>query len=106
MVNEWQRFFKLRQRVFDAIRNIVEDPEDDGHHKSYEGAMDVTFCFNNYFNADDVKDLALVKIELHCYLLIDGRHEEWYGNTFAEALDKAERGIDRIVGEYEDDRDS
>lgn len=106
MTNEWKRFFVLRERVFDAIRRIVEDPEDDGYHKSYEGAMDVTFCFDNYFNADDVKDLACVKIELHCYLLINGRHEEWWGNTFAEALDKAERGIEDIVSEYEDDRHS
>ena len=101
MRDEWQRFFKLRQRVFDAIKRIVDDPEDDGSHKSYEGAMDVTFGFANYFEADDIKDIDGVKIELHCYLLINGRHAEWYGDTFADALDKAERGVDAILREQE-----
>ena len=101
MRDEWQRFFKLRQRVFDAIKRIVDDPEDDGYHKSYEGAMDVTFGFANYFEADDIKDIDGVKIELHCYLLINGRHAEWYGDTFADALDKAERGVDAILREQE-----
>lgn len=96
----WQRFFDLRRKVFKAIEKIVTDPEDDGYHKSYEGAMDVTFCFDNYFEAEDVTDVELVKIELHCYLLVNGRHAEWYGKTFAEALDKAEKDIDRIIDGY------
>ena len=41
-----------------------------------------------------------VIIKLHCYLLIDGRHKEWYGRTFEEALDKAEAGINTILEEY------
>ena len=98
MTQNWKRFFALRRRVFDAIDSIVNDPDDDGYHKSYEGAMDVTFCFDNYFNADnDEHAIAGVKIELHCYLLINGRHEEWWGDTFEEALDKAEAGINDIL---------
>lgn len=100
-MTDWERFFVLRQRVFSAIDKIVNDPEDDGYHKSYEGAMDVKFCFDNYFEADDVYSIACVEIELHCYLLINGRHEVWYGNTFEEALDKAERDIDKMLEEYE-----
>ena len=93
----WERFFTLRKRVFDAIKKIVEDPEDDGHHKSYEGAMDVTFSYGDYFTSSDEKDLDGVIIKLHCYLLIDGRHEEWWGKTFEEALDKATVGINHIL---------
>lgn len=101
MTQNWKRFFALRRRVFDAIDSIVNDPDDDGYHKSYEGAMDVTFCFDNYFNADnDERAIVAVKIELHCYLLINGRHEEWWGDTFEEALDKAEAGIDTILERY------
>ena len=96
----WERFFTLRKRVFDAIKKIVEDPEDDGHHKSYEGAMEVEFCYGDYFTSSDEKDLDGVIIKLHCYLLIDGRHKEWYGRTFEEALDKAEAGINTILEEY------
>ena len=79
---------------------IVEDPEDDGHHKSYEGAMDVTFSYGDYFTSMDEEDLDCVKIELHCYLLINGRHEEWWGKTFEEALDKATVGINHILEAY------
>lgn len=103
-MNEFQRFFTLRQRVFDAIDRIVNDPEDDGFHKSYEGAMDVEFSFSNYFAADgDVRRMDCVKITLHCYLLINGRHESWYGQTFAEALQKAEVGVAEILKIMEDE---
>lgn len=82
---EWDRFYKLRQRVFDLIRK-----EDDGCHKSYEGAVGVRICFENIYEADDVKDVSFVEIELHCYLLVNGRHITWYGNDFTKALDEFE----------------
>ena len=82
---EWERFYGLRQRVFDLIRKI-----DDGYHKSYEGAIDVRICFDNIFEADDVRDVSFVEIELHCYLLVNGRHIEWDGHNFTEALNKFE----------------
>ena len=97
--DDWSRFYELRAKVFDAIKKIVEDPEDDGHHKSYEGAMDVTFGFDNYFETDDVTSTWEVRIELHCYLLINGRHAEWTGKTFSEALD----GLEQWIGEICDD---
>lgn len=94
---QWRRFYRLRERVFAAIDKIVNDPEDDGHHKSYEGAMDVAFHFGDYFTSNNVFEVEFVNIELHCYLLVNGRHKEWTGRTFAEALDKAEAGIEEIL---------
>ncbi len=85
---EWDRFYKLRQRVFDLIGK-----EDDGCHKSYEGAVDVRIYFENIYEADDVKDVSFVEIELHCYLLVDGRHITWYGYDFTKALDKFEEWV-------------
>lgn len=82
---EWERFYGLRQRVFDLIGKI-----DDGYHKSYEGAIDVRICFDNIYEADNVRDVSFVEIELHCYLLINGRHMSWDGRTFTQALDKFE----------------
>lgn len=95
MNEDWKRFYQLRKKVFDKIREI-----DDGYHKSYEGAMDVTFCFKNIYEADSIEDVDVVKIELHCYLLINGRHESWEGKTFKEALDKASIGINRLIENY------
>ena len=91
-LNNWERFYKLREKVFKAIRNI-----DDGYHKSYEGAMDVTFSFPDIFENKPIDEIELVTIELHCYLLCNGRHEQWKGKTFKEALDNASRGIENLV---------
>ena len=90
---EWDRFYRLRQRVFDLIRE-----EDDGYHKSYEGAMDVRICFDSIFEADNVRDVSFVEIELHCYLLVNGRHISWDGNTFTQALDKFEDWVKETEG--------
>lgn len=82
---DWVKFFKLRERIFDKIKKV-----DEGYHKSYEGSVDVRFNFQNIYEAKDIKDIAFVEIELHCYLLVDGRHITFEGKTFREALDKFE----------------
>ena len=84
------RFYMLRQRLFDLIRAV-----DNGYHKSYEGAIDINFSFPNIFESSGNPEPAeLVRIELHCYLLCSGRHEEFTGHSFEEALDKFERWIE------------
>ena len=47
---EWERFYALRQRVFDSVRKV-----DDGYHKSYEGAVDIRICFANIFEGDGLR---------------------------------------------------
>lgn len=86
---ELERFYCLRQRVFDIIRAV-----DDGYHKSYEGAIEVRFCFDSIFEVDDVRDVSFVEIELHCYLLVNGRHISFRGHTFNGALDKFADWVD------------
>lgn len=87
-----KRFYEFRQKVFDLIRKV-----DDGYHKSYEGAMDITFSFPNIFEAESIQGIDFVEINLHCYLLINGRHECWKGRTFGEALDKAEAWLKHVT---------
>ena len=82
-INNWERFFKLRQKVFDKIKEI-----DQGYHKSYEGAVDVKFSFKDIYTSEHLDDLNFVEIELHCYLLVNGRHKSFRGRTFEEAIDK------------------
>ena len=84
----WERFYRLRKRVFDMIRKV-----DDGYHKSYEGAIDVRTCFDSIFEDENATGIGFVEIELHCYLLVNGRHITFYGKTFNEALDKFEDWI-------------
>lgn len=90
---EWKRFYGLRQRVFNLILEYDEE-----YHKSYEGAMDVRICFDNIYEADNVRDVSFVEIELHCYLLVNGRHIRWCGGTFKEALDEFEDWVKETEG--------
>lgn len=89
---DFERFYKLRRRLFDLIRAV-----DEGYHKSYEGAMDLTFSFTNVFTSlDSSEPPESVTVELHYYLLIDeGRHKRFTGATLDECLDKLENWIAR-----------
>ena len=84
------RFFALRQRLFDLIRYV-----DEGHHKSYEGALDLTFSFTNVFESEDNPEPPdSVRIDLACYLLpFRGRSETFMGDTFDSALDNFEKWL-------------
>ena len=110
MVLDLTRFFTLRQRIFDLIRAV-----DEGYHKSYEGALDIVLSFPDYFTSEGTPEIPEVcRIELHCYLLCDGRHQEFVDHTFDGCLDRLEVQIKawerRIVSNkpwwndaYEDD---
>lgn len=100
MATEKERFLNLRKKLFEAIRRELED---DNGCKSYEGALEVTLCFPNYFD-DEYCDECVVYyvIELHCYVIGPGRHYRWDGRSFDVALRKAERDIYSWIGEMED----
>lgn len=94
---EFSRFFKFREKVFDLIRKV-----DDGYHKSYEGAVDLRLSYENIYEADSIYDIAYVEIELHCYLLVNGRHITFGGYTFDEAMRKAEAWLKNTIKNEED----
>lgn len=95
-----QRFFALRKRLFEAIKSQLEE---DSHCKSYEGALEITQCFPNYFEDEYGNGGATYYvIELHCYVIGPHRHYRWDGKTFNEALRKAEREIYSWIGGAED----
>ncbi len=85
---EMDRFLCLRSKIFDLIDKALEE---DGHHKSYEGAMSIHFPnkFEDY--------TGTLRIELLCYVLGNGRRHEWEGKTLTEILDK----IDVTIGRWE-----
>ena len=89
---DFRRFFKFRKDVFRLIEKV-----DEGYHKSYEGAVDLKFCYQNIYEAKNVEDIDCVEIELHCYLLVNGRHIAWEGKTLSEALDKAEAWLKHVT---------
>lgn len=98
----WARFRALRAEVFAAI---AKELAEDGHCKSYEGAM--TIEFPNYFEDEATKshygwmEHGAWSIHLHCYLIGPNRHYTWAGKSFEEVLHKAETDIRAwIAGDY------
>ena len=91
MLNKTQikRLHALRQRLFVCIN--FENKMSEGHHKSYEGELEIGYRFPGVFG-DDI--LLPCCIHLSCYLLCDSREEEFFGATFKDCLDKLEKFIE------------
>lgn len=90
----WARFVAMRASLFQAIAASLAE---DGHCKSYEGAFEIhvpNFFEDKAAQADYgwMRDDAW-GIELHCYLIGPNRHYRWSGESFEQALQKAEIDI-------------
>lgn len=94
-MSEWERFEALRQRLYGHIAACLEE---DGHCKSYEGAWSVSQNFPSYFDREEPKRWQL---HLDCYVIGPTRHYDWFGETFEEAIAKAEKDIDEWIAEEE-----
>jgi hypothetical protein len=92
MSAEWNAFFALRQRVFDAVKKAAG-----GKRRPSDGWLQVAREFPGYFS--DEKDV-LWRITLNVYSIGDPEICYTYtGKTFAEALDKAAKDIDEILAD-------
>lgn len=90
------RLAALRERLF---RCIEDELNRDGHHKSYEGALEVTLAFPCIFERSQPPEWHIV---WHCYVVPEeGRHVSWKGRTLAEALAQAEAAANKIAFPYE-----
>lgn len=89
------RISEIRSRV---IRATYEAFREDGHHKSSEGACEVTLCLPNMFEADQRPTWM---VGVYSYVLSEGRHNEWVGKTLDEALAKAEDAVKEWCFPYE-----
>lgn len=97
---EWERFYQLRSRLFRIIEAV-----DEGYHKSYEGALELNICFPNIYEADykPRSDPECYILTLHCYLLVNGRHETYRGSTLTRCLDKLEKDLNRWTAEWKEE---
>ena len=91
------RLARMQERIY---RCIEDELREDSHHKSYEGAMDVTLSLPNIFEREKPPEWT---IGLHAYVLdgMDGRHDHWSGRTIDEAIAVAEAGVNKIARGYE-----
>lgn len=91
------KFYKLREDLFKQIDKALEE---DGHHKSYEGTLEITCCYPNRFEENGENKPNYWVIELHCYVIGPSRHYDWDGKTFEEALFKADKEIREWFNDY------
>lgn len=95
-IDDAMRLAVLRERLY---RCIEDELREDGMHKSYEGALDVTLSFPNIFEREKPPEWI---ITWHCYVVPDdGRHFHWGGRTLAEAIAVAEAASEKIAFKYE-----
>lgn len=85
------RFIALRSRIFKLISaQLAEDP----CCKSYEGTLEITAQYPNYFEDNEAEcDADYYCITLHCYVLGGARHYDFIGKTLCAALDKLEETV-------------
>lgn len=90
-LESYDRFVELRQIVMMKIRRALEE---DSYCKSYEGSFDIVLSHPTYFeDKTGTRGVDVYGILLDCYVLGPSRHYEWWGETFEEALSKAEVDI-------------
>lgn len=79
-------------RIQERLRNATyHELNKDGHHKSSEGAMSISF---NLPAVVSDKESPYWTVEAYSYLLCpDGRSEIWIGASAAEAICKAEEAV-------------
>lgn len=98
-INDILRLIALRERFFRCIEDALNE---DGHCKSYEGAISVSVNFPPIF---DRNDKPTWRIDWSCYVLPDtGRSRTWEGSTLSEALAVAETEADQLCFRYEMER--
>lgn len=100
---EYAQFEKLRADLFDVIAVVLSQG---GGGKSYEGTFRIQFP--GYANAREQAEFGPSPwaIFLDCYLIGPSRHYEWWGDTFADVLLKAETDIRAWMHEAQEDDDA
>jgi len=94
---DWDRFMRLRSKLFKAIKESLEI---DNYCKSYEGRFDIEMSLPNYFEGGEQPPTW--GIHLACYVIGPNRGEDWYGDTFREALLRAEKDIVEWIADHDD----
>lgn len=91
---EYAKFNALRKQA--AAFLSKEFADGDGVGKSYEGTWELLVSYPNYYEDETATASPdFYQITLHCYLIGPGRHYDWSGKTWSEALRKCKYDIDR-----------
>lgn len=94
VADEFLALHLFRRRAFRLIKRALEL---DGHHKSYEGTVELRFpsYFEEEAQSGSGAERPEYTITLNCYVLGPGRHHQWSGRTIQEAVDKANESLNK-----------
>lgn len=81
---------------------IDKSLKEDGHCKSYEGAMRIGARFPDFF--DHKEELPQWIIELDCYVVGPSRHYKWWDSSLSGVISKAEKEIRQWIQDDENMR--
>jgi len=88
--NETARIVRLRERLRNATYHELEK---DGHHKSSEGSVTLSFHMPPVVGGDEE---IYWSVEVYSYLRCpEGRSKTWLGVSAIEAISKAEDDVKR-----------
>lgn len=77
--------------------NLLHNVDMSDGCKSYEGEIEVNFIFPNFFESPDkIPNSCYCIITLNCYVLGSGRHHDFKGKSFYEAVKSFEAWLDEI----------
>lgn len=96
-----ERIDALRELIYEGISKALEI---DLRYKSYEGELEVTVLYPNYFEWIYGQGAPVYVIRLDSCVLGPSRHYEWVGATLDEAIDEAMRDVTEWVKEVEEKR--
>jgi len=88
-----KRLLEYRKKLFKAIEKALRE---EGHHKSGEGQMTVSFDYQNYFESE-IDTPPRVTLRVFCYVLGPHRLYDYSGSSLDECLDKAEVDLDSWI---------
>lgn len=90
-MSEWLKLSAYRDRLFAAIKRELEQ---DGHCKSYEGAIEV-------YAPGHVNLGEPWSVKVHCYVLGPNRHYAYTGKTLSDCVDLMNSDLDEWISESE-----
>lgn len=94
--NEIARLVRLRERLRNSTYHELKK---DGHHKSSEGAVSLSFHMPPVVGGDEE---IYWSVDVYSYLLCpEGRSKSWIGATAIEAICKAEDDVKKWCMESE-----
>ena len=97
--SQFNKFCQLRTKLWNALKKV----DMSYGCKSYEGAIEVTEKYPDFFvDKSEENKPCVVGIKLHCYVLGPARHYDFFDVSLEKALEKFEAWIEENADESDE----